>query len=72
VKEDIIKQSKLNWTIVRPLRLAKGRRTGVYRSGEGVAAESMIPTLSRVDLADFMIRQLTDDAYSRKAPAVMY
>jgi putative NADH-flavin reductase len=72
VKEGIIKQSRLDWTIVRPPRLTKGRRTGVYRSGERVAAESMIPTLSRADLAEFMIRQLTDDAYSRKAPAVMY
>jgi putative NADH-flavin reductase len=72
VKEGIIKQSRLDWTIVRPPRLTKGRRTGVYRSGERVAAESMIPTLSRGDLAEFMIRQLTDDAYSRKAPAVMY
>jgi len=72
VKESIIKQSKLDWTIVRPPRLTKGRHTGVYRSGEHIEAESMIPRISRADLADFMLQQLTDDTYLRKTPGVMY
>jgi hypothetical protein len=32
----------------------------------------VIPTISRADVADFMLRQLDDCAYLRKAPAVMY
>lgn len=72
VKESIITQSKLDWTIVRPPRLTKGRHTGVYRSGEHIEAESMIPRISRADLADFMLQQLIDDAYLRKKPGVMY
>jgi len=72
VKERLIKQSRLKWTIVRPPRLTNGQRTDAYRSGEGIAANSIIPTISRADVADFMLKQLTDDTYLHKAPAVMY
>jgi putative NADH-flavin reductase len=72
VKERLIKQSRLKWTIVRPPKLTNGQRTGAYRSGERIAANSIIPTISRADVADFMLKQLTDDTYLHKAPAVMY
>ena len=72
VKERLIKQSRLKWTIVRPPRLTNGCRTGAYRSGERIAANSIIPTISRADVADFMLKQLTDDTYLHKAPAMMY
>jgi putative NADH-flavin reductase len=71
-KERLIKQSRLNWTIVRAPRLTNGQRTGAYRSGEGIGANSIIPTISRADVADFMLKQLTSDTYLRKAPGVMY
>jgi putative NADH-flavin reductase len=71
-KERLIKQSRLNWTIVRAPRLTNGRRTGTYRSGEDIATNSIIPTISRADVADFMLTQLTSDTYLRKAPGVMY
>lgn len=71
VKERLIKQSRLNWIIVRPPRLTNGQRTGAYRSGERIGANSIIPTISRADVADFMLKQLTDDAYLHKTPGVM-
>jgi putative NADH-flavin reductase len=71
-KESLIMQSRLDWIIVRPPRLTNGPYTGVYRSGEDIAARSLILTLSRADLADFMVKQLTDDTFVHKAPRVMY
>lgn len=72
VKEGLIKESRLDWTIVRPPKLTSGPRTGVYRSGERVEPKSVLPSISRADVADFMLKQLVDDAYLRKAPSVMY
>jgi putative NADH-flavin reductase len=72
VKERIIRQSTLDWVIVRPPRLTNGARRGNYRSGLDIRATSVIPRISRADLAEFMLRQLSDDAYVRNAPAVMY
>jgi putative NADH-flavin reductase len=72
IKEAIIRRSALDWVIVRPPRLTNGRRTGDYRSGEGIEANAVIPRLSRADLAEFMLLQLTADTYVHKTPAVMY
>ena len=71
-KEAIIRQSALNWVIIRPPRLTDGPRTGVYRSGEDIEATMAIPRISRADLAEFMLTQLDDGANVRQAPAVMY
>jgi putative NADH-flavin reductase len=71
-KERIIRQSRLDWVIVRPPRLTHGARRGDYRAGVEIRAFSAIPQISRADLADFMLAQLNDDTYLRKTPAVMY
>jgi putative NADH-flavin reductase len=71
-KEAIIQQSSLEWVIVRPPRLTNGRRTGAYRSGPDIQATMVIPRVSRADLADFMLDQLTSDTYLGKTPAIMY
>jgi len=51
----MIRQSHLDWIIMRPPMLTIGTRTGVYRSGEHLKANSVIPKISRADLADFMV-----------------
>ena len=71
-KEQSIRSSRLDWTIVRPPKLTGSSRTGVYRSGEGIKAGSLLPTMSRADVADFMLRQLTDNSFIRKTPGIMY
>ncbi len=71
-KEQIIRQSGLDWVIARPPRLTNGVRRGTYRSGVDVRATSIVPRISRADLAEFMLRQLTEDTHVRKTPAVMY
>jgi putative NADH-flavin reductase len=71
IKEGLVRTSALDWTIVRAPMLTHGPRTGVYRAGEDVAARSLLPKLSRADIAEFMIQQLHDARFLRKAPRVM-
>jgi putative NADH-flavin reductase len=71
-KEEIIRRSTLEWVIVRPPRLTNGAARGRYRSGPDVQAMSLVPRISRADLAEFMLGQLVEDTYVRKAPAIMY
>jgi uncharacterized protein YbjT (DUF2867 family) len=71
-KERIIRASSLGWVIVRPPRLTEGPRRGTYRSGVAIRATSVVPRISRADVADFMVRQLDDDTFRRQAPAVMW
>jgi putative NADH-flavin reductase len=72
VKEAAIIASFVDWTIVRPPKLTNGRLTAAYRVGEDIRARSPLPMMSRADVADFMLRQLTDAAFIRKAVRILH
>jgi putative NADH-flavin reductase len=69
--EAMIRQSRLTWVIVRPPMLTNGPRTGRYRAGEDVRSRTMLPRISRRDVADFMLRQLIDNNFVRQAPTLL-
>jgi putative NADH-flavin reductase len=71
-RESLIKQSKLNWTIVHPPTLTNGKHIGQFRSGEEISSRGFTVTISRADVADFMLSQLNNNTFLRKAPIVMY
>jgi hypothetical protein len=52
--------------------LTTGPRTGVYRVGLTYSRSAIVPRISRADVADFMLKHLTDETYLRKAPALWY
>jgi putative NADH-flavin reductase len=72
MQEEIIKQSDLDWIIVRPAAFTDGHRTGKYRHGFPGSDQSTELKISRADVADFMLKQLTDDTYLRKMPGLSY
>jgi putative NADH-flavin reductase len=59
--EGVLQKSALDWTIVRPPRLTDQPRTGKYR-----VQESHLPrfgfSISRANVADFMVKAGQDDA----------
>ena len=63
-----VRASGLDWTIVRVPRLTDGPRTGQVKAG--MVGQGVGPSVSRADLADFMLRQLADDTFLRQAPAI--
>jgi len=67
---EVIKASGLDWVIVRAPRLTDGPRTGEYRVGY-VGEDSGIK-ISRADVADFMLRQLSDDEHLRRQPMISF
>jgi putative NADH-flavin reductase len=72
LNEDIIRQSHLDWTIVRPPMLTNGARTGSYRIGEHLKAAALLPQISRADVADFMLDQVAHGGERRVAVEVMH
>jgi putative NADH-flavin reductase len=70
-QERLIQQSTLDWTIVRPARLTKGPRTGNYRMKSSLEF-SMQSSISRADVADGMLRQLSDSAFRQKCLEMSY
>jgi putative NADH-flavin reductase len=72
IQENYIRQSNLDWTIIRPAGLTNGARTSVYRHGFPVTEKGLKSKISRADVADFMLKQLNDETYIRKTAGVSY
>jgi putative NADH-flavin reductase len=66
-----VENSGLVWTIVRPVRLSDGPRTGLYRAGERFVPENG-RSISRADVADFMVRAIADERTIRKIAVLAY
>jgi len=72
VQENYIKQSQLDWTIIRPTALTNGSRIGAYRHGFPITENNLKNKISRADVADFMLKQLTVNTYVHKTPGISY
>jgi putative NADH-flavin reductase len=71
-RERMIKNSQLNWTILRAPTLSNGKHRAQFRSGEDITSGGFTVMISRADVADCMLRQLSDNKFIRKTPSVMY
>ena len=69
-QEKVITESDADWVIVRAGALTNGAATGSYRHGRNVGNFIIGKKISRADVADFMLRQLTDDTYIGAAPGI--
>jgi len=63
----IIQESSLNWVIIRPTGLTDAPKTGKYKITMGPPASRSVP---RPDVADFMLKLMTDKQYDRQMPAI--
>jgi len=70
-QEQRISQSTLDWTIVRPSRLTNGPRTGNYRMKTSLEFP-LQSSISRADVADCMLKQLTDRTFQQKCLELSY
>jgi putative NADH-flavin reductase len=70
VQESIIKSSGLDWTIVRPGLLTSSPATGQYRALTA-PKEWWFGTISRADVADFLVRQIGDGALIGTTPLLI-
>lgn len=71
ISENVLRKSGLDWISIHPTRLTDGPYTGKYR----VDPWHIPPNgkeISRADVADFMLKQLGDDRYVHKTPALAY
>ncbi len=71
IQERLVRESELDWVIVRPGILTNGRGTGFYRILDD-PKHWQNGLISRADVADFVVRQIKDDTYVGKAPVLIY
>jgi putative NADH-flavin reductase len=70
-QEKIVAESDLDWIIVRPMIMTNGPWTNDYRADVDLKPGRR-PYISRADVADFLLKQLTDDTFVRSTPAIGY
>src|SRR5258708_8813530 len=69
-QEMMIKRSSLDWVIVRPGILSNGARSGHYKILDK-PSDWHNGTIVRADVADFLGRQIEDNSYLGKTPALI-
>jgi uncharacterized protein YbjT (DUF2867 family) len=67
-QEDLIRQSGVDWVIVRPVRLTNGAASGFTTTTD--MTSKLASKVSRADVAAFCVSQLTDDTNLGQAVAV--
>ena len=72
IEERIIQESDLDWIIARPGGLEDGPWTGVYRCITDQREKIDRPRIARADVADFMLKNLTDDRFVRRSVGLTY
>ena len=69
--EQLVKESDLNWTILRPPRLTNAPFTGRYRFATNSFLKAGL-SISRADLAHFMMVNATNNSIYKKTVEVAY
>ena len=72
VQEMLVKQSRLDWTIVRPGAFIDGPSTGTYHHGFASGDRNLKLEISRADVADFLLKQLQSNQYLLQTPGLSY
>ena len=71
-QERLIAASRVQWVIVRPGALTDGAKRNRYTHGQRVGSVVKTERISRADVADFMLNQMTDNTYLSAAPGVCW
>lgn len=64
IQEDFVKQSGLEWTIVRPTEIIRGKETGTYTVNHPTGESKF--QISNPDVAQFMVTELTENKYIKQ------
>ncbi len=71
IQETYVRESELDWTIIRPAALTDGQLTGSYLHGELAAKQPLKMKISRADVADLMLNQVSENVLG-KALSISY
>jgi len=71
-QEALVRHSNLDWTLVRPGALTDGPRTGEYRHSFPSSDRTITLQISRADVADFILKQLSDQSSLYQAASLSY
>lgn len=72
LQEKYVRESGLDWTIVRPGAFTDGEKTGAYQHGFSGQKKGLTLKISRSDIADFILKEMATGRYLLKSPGLSY
>ena len=72
LQEQLVMESALDWTIVRPSAFTDGPHTKHYHHGFSPFDRQITLKISRADVADFLLRQVGSLQYLKQTPGLSY
>ncbi len=72
LQEHYVQNSDLDWTIIRPGAFTDGEKTESYQHGFSTKDKSIKLKISRADVADFILKQVSDRRYLHQTPGLSY
>ena len=70
-QEALVRNSDLDWTIVRPAAYTDGPQTNAYRHGDEIGKNLKLK-ISRADVASFILKGLDNNFYLQQQPSISY
>jgi putative NADH-flavin reductase len=71
IMERLVKESDINWTIMRPPRLNNKQATGHYRFAINIFLKNCL-LISRADVAHFIINNINNEATYKSTIEIAY
>jgi putative NADH-flavin reductase len=71
-QEQIVRESGLNWTLIRPAFLTNGVQTGQYRSIRYFEKNERMNKISRADVTHFVVQELQEAKYLQQVVNLSY
>ncbi|MEO1065766.1 MAG: NAD(P)-binding oxidoreductase [Pseudomonadota bacterium] len=71
-QENLVRESGLNWTLVRPSAFTDEDVSGVLKEGFGPGERKLSLKISRAEVAEFLNRQVSDADYLHRAVGVSH
>ncbi|GDX62667.1 NAD-dependent epimerase [Candidatus Saccharibacteria bacterium] len=72
IMEREVQKSDINFTIIRPVRLTNGPAKGKFRTGDTNLKLGLNPRVSRKDVAIFIMDELENNNFIKKAVTITY
>lgn len=72
LQENLVRESGLDWTIVRPSAFTDGPALGAYKAGFSEKERNLSLKIPRADVAEFLKKQISDQSYLHRAVGVSY
>ena len=70
LQEKYVRESNLDWTIVRPSAFTEDKATNNYKVGDELKSANLNLKIAQEDVAAFILKETTSNKFVRQSPGL--